>query len=186
MDALINTTLPLHFVQRAWLHSASRRDPLAVSPCPSGVWHSRAGRSSVPGCRILVGHLLRDVPHRSKMRWVHHDIIQAQEAAVRILILVMWSVEELQMIAVPALRPSNGVRVLPGSTERVNTVTDMWTVWNESRRFGSRYTCTAYCTLYRWAPCRKSGALEQLFCGRASVAATGRNWCCTGLRTRTV
>ena len=24
-----------------------------------------------------------------------------------------------------------------------------------------------------------SGALEQLFCGRASVAATGRNWCCT-------
>ena len=36
------------------------------------------------------------------------------------------------------------------------------------------------------SPCRKSGALEQLFCGRASVAATGRNWCCTGLRTRTV
>ena len=35
-------------------------------------------------------------------------------------------------------------------------------------------------------PCRKSGALEQLFCGRASVAATGRNWCCTGLWTRTV
>ena len=37
-----------------------------------------------------------------------------------------------------------------------------------------------------YTPCRKSGALEQLFCGRASVAATGRNWCCTGLRTRTV
>ena len=38
----------------------------------------------------------------------------------------------------------------------------------------------------RWPPCRKSGALEQLLCGRASVAATGRNWCGTGLRTHTV
>ena len=48
------------------------------------------------------------------------------------------------------------------------------------------FDCLPGLALELRSPCRKSGALEQLLCGRASVAATGRNWCGTGLRTHTV